>query len=83
MSAPSLPTCPNGGSCSTCGGIAYCTARTEQQEALAAQALALLALLDETVPTSVVHWAVEDARRALVRLARAAQAPNVLTRDAL
>jgi hypothetical protein len=39
--------------------------RTDQQQAIVDKATALLATLDEVVPTNVGHYAVEAARKAM------------------
>lgn len=54
---------------------------TDQQEKLYLGASALLTTLNEVVPASTIHFAVEDARRALQQLI--ASAATIRTSDTL
>lgn len=53
---------------------------TREQRAIALTANALIHQLNVCVPNSTIHWAVEDARKALAHLARMAE--SVRTTDA-
>ena len=52
---------------------------TPQQERIVAEVRALLSTLDEVVPETTSHYAVEDVRRSLRVLTH--QAGRVITRD--
>lgn len=54
---------------------------TDEQEKLYLEASALLTTLNEIVPASTIHFAVEDTRRALQQLI--ASAATVRTADTL